>query len=176
MSSPPCLDVAISYDSNVWVTSPQSAKLGPPIQGLTHYAARAPRPMAWAVVETHRWRSKIQTDSQEGWELMNWLPPNPCVRVGKCELFGYQGSTSREAGSPHRGIGYWETIKNGASEETRTLDVHLGKVMLYQLSYARFRKRGRNLSELGPMASSIFRKISPPQFSWALGATYPAGS
>ena len=27
--------------------------------------------------------------------------------------------------------------KNGASEGIRTLDVHLGKVMLYQLSYAR---------------------------------------
>jgi hypothetical protein len=26
---------------------------------------------------------------------------------------------------------------NGAGEETRTLDVHLGKVVLYQLSYAR---------------------------------------
>ena len=30
--------------------------------------------------------------------------------------------------------------KNGASEGIRTLDIHLGKVMLYQLSYARFRK------------------------------------
>ena len=28
-------------------------------------------------------------------------------------------------------------MKNGAGEETRTLDVHLGKVVLYQLSYAR---------------------------------------
>jgi hypothetical protein len=28
-------------------------------------------------------------------------------------------------------------LKNGAGEETRTLDVHLGKVVLYQLSYAR---------------------------------------
>jgi hypothetical protein len=27
--------------------------------------------------------------------------------------------------------------RNGAGEETRTLDVHLGKVVLYQLSYAR---------------------------------------
>ena len=29
-------------------------------------------------------------------------------------------------------------FKNGASEEVRTLDIHLGKVVLYQLSYARF--------------------------------------
>jgi hypothetical protein len=28
-------------------------------------------------------------------------------------------------------------FQNGAGEETRTLDVHLGKVVLYQLSYAR---------------------------------------
>ena len=28
-------------------------------------------------------------------------------------------------------------LLNGAGEETRTLDVHLGKVVLYQLSYAR---------------------------------------
>ncbi len=27
--------------------------------------------------------------------------------------------------------------ENGADEETRTLDVHLGKVVLYQLSYVR---------------------------------------
>ena len=27
--------------------------------------------------------------------------------------------------------------ENGAGEEARTLDVHLGKVVLYQLSYAR---------------------------------------
>ena len=32
--------------------------------------------------------------------------------------------------------------KNGASEGIRTLDNHLGKVTLYQLSYARVRKRG----------------------------------
>ncbi len=29
--------------------------------------------------------------------------------------------------------------KNGASEETRTLDINLGKVALYQLSYTRSR-------------------------------------
>ena len=31
--------------------------------------------------------------------------------------------------------------KNGASDEIRTHDSHLGKVALYQLSYTRFRKR-----------------------------------
>ena len=30
-----------------------------------------------------------------------------------------------------------EIRENGAGEETRTLDVYLGKVVLYQLSYAR---------------------------------------
>jgi len=28
-------------------------------------------------------------------------------------------------------------VQNGAGEETRTLDVYLGKVVLYQLSYTR---------------------------------------
>ena len=31
-------------------------------------------------------------------------------------------------------------VKNGASEEVRTLDIYLGKVGLYQLSYARLYK------------------------------------
>jgi hypothetical protein len=31
-------------------------------------------------------------------------------------------------------------LPNGAGEETRTLDVHLGKVVLYQLSYTRERE------------------------------------
>ena len=30
--------------------------------------------------------------------------------------------------------------ENGASEEVRTLDIYLGKVVLYQLSYARNQK------------------------------------
>ena len=33
-------------------------------------------------------------------------------------------------------LGYG-TIKNGAVDETRTRDLHLGKVALYQLSYYR---------------------------------------
>ena len=37
--------------------------------------------------------------------------------------------------------------KDGASEGIRTLDIHLGKVMLYQLSYARFRKAEAKDSE-----------------------------
>ena len=43
---------------------------------------------------------------------------------------------------------------NGAGEETRTLDVHLGKVVLYQLSYAR---NGRERTQLRlPCVNSIF--------------------
>ena len=33
-----------------------------------------------------------------------------------------------------------ESTKNGASEEIRTLDINLGKVALYQLSYTRVQK------------------------------------
>jgi hypothetical protein len=34
-------------------------------------------------------------------------------------------------------LGDYLKEKNGAGEETRTLDSHLGKVALYQLSYTR---------------------------------------
>lgn len=33
-------------------------------------------------------------------------------------------------------------MKNGASEGTRTLGIHLGKVALYQLSYTRIGDQG----------------------------------
>jgi hypothetical protein len=38
----------------------------------------------------------------------------------------------------------WDKLhfKNGAGEEIRTLDIHLGRVALYQLSYAR--KQNKN--------------------------------
>lgn len=38
------------------------------------------------------------------------------------------------------GIASGRVSLNGAGEETRTLDVHLGKVVLYQLSYTRERE------------------------------------
>ena len=39
----------------------------------------------------------------------------------------------------------WHQIKNGAVDETRTRDLHLGKVALYQLSYYRINGAlGRN--------------------------------
>jgi len=41
-------------------------------------------------------------------------------------------------------MGYRGLYENGAGEETRTLDVHLGKVVLYQLSYAR-RQEGEEI-------------------------------
>jgi hypothetical protein len=50
------------------------------------------------------------------------------------QLFGSSSPQEKTAGNSG---GF---LKNGAGEETRTLDVHLGKVVLYQLSYARFRK------------------------------------
>ena len=53
--------------------------------------------------------------------------------------------------------------KNGAGEETPTLDSHLGKVMLYQLSYTRFRKGGgatyRNCRPLQMLFLSFFERM-----------------
>ena len=43
--------------------------------------------------------------------------------------------------------------ENGASEGIRTLDIHLGKVMLYQLSYARMRISATLITEFFDLAS-----------------------
>ena len=46
--------------------------------------------------------------------------------------------------------------KNGAGEETRTLDSHLGKVALYQLSYTRSQKSGQaNYRNKGGLQHSL---------------------
>ena len=58
-----------------------------------------------------------------------------------------------------------EKKKIGAGDETRTHDSHLGKVMLYQLSYTRSRKSGRanyrNEGGLQPCFSGFFEGIPP---------------
>jgi hypothetical protein len=41
------------------------------------------------------------------------------------------------------------TLKTGAGEESRTLDLNLGKVALYQLSYSRINQHETTLSWLG---------------------------
>jgi hypothetical protein len=46
--------------------------------------------------------------------------------------------------NPRNLLGYGDFCQNGAGEETRTLDVHLGKVVLYQLSYTREREADKN--------------------------------
>ncbi len=45
--------------------------------------------------------------------------------------------------------------KNGASEGSRTLDNHLGKVTLYQLSYARVEKRA-SIYHVPPRIQHLF--------------------
>jgi hypothetical protein len=50
--------------------------------------------------------------------------------------------------------------KNGASEGIRTLDVHLGKVMLYQLSYARFLEKRRAAYE-NPLIKQALVLLEP---------------
>ena len=39
---------------------------------------------------------------------------------------------------PRRGLGRWGLSETGAGDGTRTRDIDLGKVALYQLSYSRF--------------------------------------
>jgi hypothetical protein len=53
--------------------------------------------------------------------------------------------------------------KNGAGEETRTLDIHLGKVTLYQLSYARSRKAGAKIHRGRPQRKTFVHRIELAQ-------------
>ena len=46
----------------------------------------------------------------------------------------------RSASENAEALDFSRASGNGAGEETRTLDVHLGKVVLYQLSYSRVRE------------------------------------
>ena len=48
--------------------------------------------------------------------------------------------------------------KNGASEEIRTLDIHLGKVTLYQLSYTRIQMRREFLITVGSDCKCCFER------------------
>jgi hypothetical protein len=58
-----------------------------------------------------------------------------------------------------------EGQENGAGEQIRTVDVHLGKVVLYQLSYAR-KKDGLNLLFFALLSTGNFEKLaSPPRGS-----------
>jgi len=49
-----------------------------------------------------------------------------------------------------------ESFENGASEGIRTLDIHVGNVMLYQLSYARFLLRRRSNYKTSPEMQALF--------------------
>jgi hypothetical protein len=52
-------------------------------------------------------------------------------------------------------------FQNGAGEETRTLDVHLGKVVLYQLSYARKSEGGSDCPPTPPSTSFEVQAVAP---------------
>jgi hypothetical protein len=49
--------------------------------------------------------------------------------------------------------------KNGASEGIRTLDIHLGKVTLYQAELRSRPKDGKKLAETATNASGLFKKF-----------------
>jgi hypothetical protein len=68
------------------------------------------------------------------------LLPSPSPPISSClfSLLPKNVLTFENLGNkkPRNLLGYGALCENGAGEETRTLDVHLGKVVLYQLSYA----------------------------------------
>ena len=63
--------------------------------------------------------------------------------------------------------------KAGAGDEARTRDVHLGKVVLYQLSYTRSFERDNNVQPSAPrnllIASEYSKSLNP---NWAFTASY----
>ena len=56
-------------------------------------------------------------------------------------------------------MAFRHTLKTGAGEESRTLDLNLGKVALYQLSYSRIVRPAREPGDEG-------RKYSGPFSPW----------
>ena len=63
--------------------------------------------------------------------------------------------------TPTESLGDLQTlkIKSGAGEGIRTLDINLGKVALYQLSYARMTDRIKFLKNSGPAVNPLFRRL-----------------
>ena len=65
------------------------------------------------------------------------------------------------------------TGKIGAGDEARTRDVHLGKVVLYQLSYTRSFERDNNVQPTAPrnllIARDAAKSLNP---NWAFTASY----
>lgn len=63
--------------------------------------------------------------------------------------------------------------KAGAGDEARTRDVHLGKVVLYQLSYTRSFERNNNVQPTAPrnllIAPECPKSLNP---NWAFTASY----
>ena len=51
-------------------------------------------------------------------------------------------------------------VKNGAVDEARTRDLHLGKVALYQLSYYRISAAGRNRTTDTLIFSQLLYRLS----------------
>lgn len=74
-------------------------------------------------------RAKTDAASERFFMQMGaaWIPPRALPRLHSAGM--------RAKKKPPVDSGGF--LENGAGEETRTLDVHLGKVVLYQLSYAR---------------------------------------
>ena len=66
-------------------------------------------------------------------------------------------------------LGYGAILKIGAVDETRTRDLHLGKVALYQLSY--YRKRADNALCISGLVRAkrleLIRRVAPDPKSGA---------
>src|SRR5207244_8733975 len=70
-------------------------------------------------------------------------------------------------------LGAARQAKAGAGDEARTRDVHLGKVVLYQLSYTRVLRANNNVQPPAPrnllIAPAGVKLLNP---NWAVSASY----
>ncbi len=68
--------------------------------------------------------------SRSSFEIKNKRYPRPCKAKFVCKFSGFKFE-----------------VENGAGDKIRTCDIHLGRVALYQLSYARIKLLVRNGGE-----------------------------
>lgn len=105
-----------------------------------------------------RLRTRRLTGARRALPLRSSLPwiHLACLH-GRPVFFWPVGACQHEKTGPAPEV---RTRGSGAADEIRTHDIHLGKVVLYQLSYARFEKNGVNFQPQKRLSTALF--IIPP--------------
>ena len=119
------------------------------------------------------WRMFINRISPDGVEIKNWserIKPYPRGWQSSFFILSVKTVGAGQKETPWmnpRGV-----LEIGASEEIRTLDIYIGKVMLYQLSYARVTCGGIvDLRKLAMQKTDFFKRRA----SGSIRGPYPGG-